>query len=605
MTDPVAEPTVEYLQMAQFWFLTGALRGGTHEMRQAGTTFLPQEPDEAAAAYENRLKRSVLTNLYRKTADKLIGKPLKKPIIINDDVPAQIKVLLDDIDSLGTRLDVFAKNIFQQAVDDGLTHILVEFPNTEAQEDGEFIDPATKKRFLSVAQAQERNIRPFGRHVRAADLIGWKFEKINGEKVLTQIRIAEIAKVDGDDEFTQHERERIRVVERDRWRLYEKLDSPVKDTNGKTTKEWELIQEGPITLGMIPLVTLYTNQTGFMKARPWLEDIAHLNVAHWQSDSDQRNLLHIARIPILFAKGFGSDDTEFSISIGSNSFVKAPSSADLKYVEHTGAGITAGRDDLKDIEDRIQMLGMETMMKRPGGSTTATQSAIESADANSSLGMVSQELENTLEGMLDLFSLWMELGDSGGSLDVFKDFGIEVADVADIDMLIKARMAGEISQITFLKELKRRSLLADDFDPQTEIDLLDIEGAGTATTDEPDDPLAMAEAGETPEPKHKGRNNEGDITSLVDGHRHVLEANGKTSTEQDEEGVSHAHTWNEFAIQTSVDDGHSHVLLERTAATKADAPVIPPPDPGNKDEASPSQPGNSPPAGDSKDKTAV
>jgi len=598
MTDAVAVPSPEYNAMSPNWKLTATLRAGTNAMRTAGKQYLPQESDESSAAYKNRIKRSVLTNMYKKTADKLIGKPLKKPIIVEEDVPQEIRALLDDIDSLGTRLDVFAKEVFQQAVDDGLTHILVEYPNTATAEDGE-VPNADGTKSLSLRQAAERNIRPYARHVKANDLIGWKWEIIDGKKTLTQIRIAEVGRLEGETEFEQEMRARVRVIERDSWRLYEMQEVKGQGST-ENKKQWVIIEQGPNTLGKIALSTLYTNQLGFMMGKPWLEDIAHLNVAHWQSDSDQRNLLHIARVPILFAKGFGDEDTQFELSIGSNSFLKGPSSADLKYVEHSGKGIEAGRMDLKDIEERIQFLGLEAMMKRPGGGDiTATQSAIDSSESNSSLGMVSQELENTLEEMLDFFAMWMEIGeDSGGSLTVFKDFGIEMADAADIEVLLKSKQAGEISQLTFLKEIKRRGLLAEDFDPQTEIDLLDIESGGKATTDEPIDPLTEQE-----DPKHKGRNAVGDVTAEVDGHRHTLEENGKMSSEQDNEGTSHTHTWDEFAIRTSVDDGHSHTLLGRSAETKSAAPAIPPPGEGEdipdpeKDGPIPKpEPGNKPPA---------
>ena len=591
--DAVAVPSPEYNAMSPGWALTATLRAGTKAMRAQGKTYLPQEPDEQSKAYENRLQRSVLTNMYKKTADKLIGKPLKKPIIVEEDVPQEIRALLDDVDSMGTRLDVFAKEIFQQAVDDGLTHILTEYPDADkaAQEIGEFVnDDGTKS--LSLRQATELGIRPYARHIKAGDLIGWKWEIIEGKKTLTQIRIKEIGMLEGETEFEQEARERVRVIERDQWRLFEKQDS--NDDGGSTKKHWVMIENGKNTLGRIALSTLYTNQLAFMIGQPWLEDIAQLQVAHWQSDSDQRNLLHVARVPILFAKGFGDEDTQLSLSIGSASFLKGPSSADLKYVEHSGKGIEAGRNDLKDIEERIQFLGLEAMMKRPGGGdVTATQSAIDSSESNSSLGMISQELENTLEEMLDFFAQWMELGeDSGGSLTVFKDFGIEMADAADIEVLLKAKQAGEISQLTFLKEIKRRGLLAEDFNPQTEIDLLDIESGGKATTDEPIDPL------EEQEPAHKGRNAVGDVTAEEDGHRHTLEENGKMSSEQDSEGTTHTHTWDEFAIRSSVDDGHSHVLLGRSAETKSAAPVIPPPIPGEDDKDGPIPPdkdGNKPP----------
>jgi hypothetical protein len=590
MTDAVAIPNREYADHIKFWTLTATLRQGTDAMRLAGKDYLPMEKDEDPSSYRARLARSVLTNLYKKTADKLVGKPLKKPIICEEDVPEEIKQLLDDVDSVGTRLDVFAAQVFKQAVDDGVTHILVEFPNSNAlgQEIGEFRNP-DGTRALSVAQAKKLNVRPYARHVKSEDLIGWQWEMIDGKKVLTQIRIFEWGRSPSpDNEFEQVKTERIRVIERNVWALYEKRK---QDKEGQS--EWVRIESGVNSLGEIALTTLYTNKTVFMCGRPWLEDIAWLNVAHWQSDSDQRNLLHVARVPILFAKGFGDDDSKFSLSVGAATYVKGPSSADLKYVEHSGKGIEAGRNDLKDIEERIQQLGLEMLIKRPTGNTTATARALDQAEADSALGMVSQELENCLEEMLVWFAKWLELGDDGGSLSVFKDFGIEQADAADIEILLKAKQAGEISQVTFLKEIKRRGLLSDDFDPQTEIDLLDIEGAGSASMEEePEiDPLTGEETGEAKEVP--GRNNVGDVTSEESGHRHTLEENGKMTTEIDEHGVSHTHTWDEMGIRTSVDAGHSHVLLSRAAQTKAPAPDIPPP--GAEDDEDDEGGGNTPP----------
>lgn len=581
MTDAVAIPNKEYADHIKFWTLTATLRAGTDAMRQAGKEYLPMEKKEEPHAYRARLQRSVLTNLYKKTADKLVGKPLKKPIICEEDVPEEIKQLLDDIDAVGTRLDVFAAQLFTQAVDDGVAHVLVEFPNSNAlgQEIGEFRNP-DGTRSLSVKQAQQLNVRPYARIIKAEDLIGWQWEMVDGKKVLTQIRIFEWGRKPSDDnEFEQVRTERVRVIERNVWRLYEKQKQSQDQKD-----EWVMIEDGANSLGDIALTTLYTNRTVFMCGRPWLEDIAWLNVAHWQSDSDQRNLLHVARVPILFAKGFGDDDSKFSLSVGAATYVKGPSSASLSYVEHSGKGIESGRNDLKDIEERIQQMGLEMLIKRPSGNTTATARALDQAEADSALGMASQELENCLEEMLRWFARWLELGEDGGSLSVFKDFGIETADAADLDILLKARQAGEISQTTFLKEIKRRGLLSDDFDAQTEIDLLDIEGAGTASMVEEDeiDPLTGEPTGE---PKEiPGRNKEGDVTSEESGHRHTLEANGRMSTETDEHGVSHTHEWNEMAIRTTVDEGHSHVLLSRAAATKAPAPEIPPPGAGDEED---------------------
>jgi len=74
----------------------------------------------------------------------------------------------------------------------------------------------------------------------------------------------------------------------------------VKNTNN----EWVLIDNGPMTLGKIPLVTHYTFRIGDFIARPPFEDLSWLNIEHWQSSSDQRNALRYGRSAILFLQGF-------------------------------------------------------------------------------------------------------------------------------------------------------------------------------------------------------------------------------------------------------------------------------------------------------------
>ena len=571
--DPVAIPIEEYEAMSVHWHLTASLRGGTPAMRAAGRVYLPQEPAEGETAYVNRLDRSVLTNMYVKTAKKLVGKPLKKPIVLEESVPAEIVALKDDVDALGTSLDVFTRQVFDAAVDDGLTHVLVDMPSVDKLE-GAFPDGS-----LTKEQESSLGIRPFWRHIRAADLIGWKWQMEQGTKVLTQIRILEQAKVPAEDEFSQELRNRIRVIEPLFWRLYEEEVNPRKKAENK---DWLIIDEGLNTFGRIPLITFYTNQQGFMVAQPLLMDIAHLNITHWQSDSDQRNLLHIARVPILFATGFGDDDDQVQLEIGANTITRAPTGATLGYVEHAGTGLASGSMDLKELEDRIQFLGLQFLMKRKSGDETATGRSIDKSEADSELGIITQELENALEQLLDITAEWLNLGEDGGEVSIFRDFEVQFGDAEDIKLLLDARKSGEISQLTFFKELKRRGLLGDDFDPQTEIDLLDIEGGGSASLEpespdfspqaDADVPVGDATGEASPDKPVKGRNAEGDVTALENDHRHTLEANGKTSSDAAPDGNAHTHTWDEFALRTSVEEGHSHILLTR-AGGKASGKV--------------------------------
>ena len=102
------------------------------------------------------------------------------------------------------------------------------------------------------------------------------------------------------------------------------------------------------------------------------------------------------------------------------------------------------------------------------------------------------------------------------------------------------RARGDISQLTYWNELKRRGLLSDDFDNETEIDLLDLE--------EPN------RVGITEEEIEQG-NMAGDETGEANGHRHVLQANGWTNMVD-----GHRHKWEPTDAQTGRANEHAHAL---------------------------------------------
>jgi hypothetical protein len=451
LTNEVAKTSAAYDAMAEGWELPRALMGGTRGMRAADKKYLPQEPGESSAAYENRLNRSTLFNAFRRTVNGIVGKVFSKPITLQDDVPSDVASWCEDVDLAGRRLDVFASDVFGDGVQTGISHILVTMPADEP--------PST------LAEERQRGRRPYFVHIRAEDMIGWRSETIGGKETLTQIRFRECV-TEPAGEYGEKVLDRIRVLWRDRFELWQ------KDDKG----DWQLIGSGPVTLGEIPLATFYAARTGFMTAEPPLEDLAHLNVAHWQSSSDQRHILHFARVPLLFGTALDTEEGK-SIEIGPNRLIKAQDpNGKLMFVEHSGASIGAGRQDLVDIEERMRVLGLELMVNMPGNQT-ATGKSIDTAQQNSAVKRMALSLQDALEQALVFMARWKELGDNGGSLQVNTDFGLTLQGSAEVQELLNARMAGEISRETFWAEMKRRGLLMDDFDPEAEQLRLDEEGS--------------------------------------------------------------------------------------------------------------------------------
>ena len=566
----VAEPIDEVKALTPFWQMIRDIRGGTASMRDAGRLYLPQEPAESESDYFNRLSRSVFTNFYKRTVNVLVGKPLKDPVVLEEDVPEDIRLMMDNVDLAGSDVNVFARNVLQSAIDDGVTHMLIDFPAVQEQLDGLFPDGS-----LTLQQEREGGVRPYAIHIKAADMLGWKFVvDVNGKKILTQIRFRELVKKDDpQDEFNQEFVERIRVYEPGRVRIFERQKDSGRagssSNAGNPDGEDDYIQIADFTTTMpeIPLVTFYTNRVGFLLGEPLLLDFAYLNVAHWQSDSDQRHIVHVARVPILFGTGLGTDEdgpSSFTLEIGMGTFTRGPKGSTLEYVEHTGAGVESGQKDLDNLVERMEALAIALITKKNSGNVTATERVINEMESVSDLGLIARELESALEQMLDWFGRWMNKGeDAGGSVSVFKDFGIAAGSEKDLEHLRKDRDAGDLSLTTYWNEEKRRGLLSDDFDPEQEVDLLDLESAGS-----PGGPGLQTDEAESV-------NRIGDVTGSADGHTHVLEDGGWTS-----EVNGHRHRWSAEGTETSEADGHVHTLERRTQALQtltAEPPAQPPP----------------------------
>jgi hypothetical protein len=427
-------------KMAQNWNLLDALMAGTRAMRSAGKSYLPQWPMEDAAAYNSRLATATLFPAYERTVSVMTGKPFSKPVVYGKDIPARILPLLEDVDLQNRNLHSFAADVAQEALAFGLCGILVDAP----QADG----------VRTAADEQKLGIRPYFVHVHHDAILGWKTARINGSVVLTQLRLLENVEIE-DGEFFTKIIEQVRVLEPGKWSTYRKNDKG----------EWPLYQEGTVTLQAIPFVPVYGLRKEMMIGMPPMMELGHANVEHWQSKSDQQTILHVARVPILFGKELGSDTP---ISVGSGALIQASSEkADLKYVEHSGAAIEAGRVSILDLEDRMRQIGAELLVIKPG-KISQVQVMAENEQQMCDLQRIVQGMEDSLDQALDFMAQWIGEKD-GGHVQIYSDFGAATLAEASAQLLLEAKGDGTISHKTLLNEFKRRGIISPDLDLDAEI----------------------------------------------------------------------------------------------------------------------------------------
>lgn len=452
MTTGVQDTSPAIDAMRVDWALAEALLGGTRAMRAAGQTYLPRWPKEEAEAYTTRLAVSVLFPAYKRTVQTLAGKPFSKPITLGEDVPARFAPWLADIDLQGRNLDAFAASVFNTALGYGLAGILVDYPPAEG--------------VRTQAQEQAAGLRPYWVEIKPQQILGWRAARADGVWRLLQLRLAEQVEL-LDGEFGTEMVDQVRVLEPGSWRTYRATE------NGA----WSLFEAGATSLNAIPFVPIYGGRTGFMTATPPLIEVAHLNVAHWQSASDQQNILHVARVPVLTVTGV--DDPEWKMTVGASSAIKLPADAKMEFVEHSGAAIGAGAEELKTLEERMRQAGAELLVIAPGY-VTATQINTENAVGMCVLQSITQSFEDALDQCLQITADWV--GEpTGGHVTVFNDYGAASLQEASAQLLLTTNQAGKLSDETLHSEYQRRGILSADLSWEDEQARIEAQGPALGT----------------------------------------------------------------------------------------------------------------------------
>lgn len=429
--------------MQDDWTLVSALLGGTKAMRAAGVAYLPKWPKEEPDSYQDRLNLSTLLPAYAETVKNMTGRVFARPITLGDEVPDDIAAWCsDDVDLRGNNLDVFASEWFRIGLGYGLAHCLVDFPRAEG--------------IKTKAQEKDAGVRPYAVMVKPTQVLGFRYRFSSGRPILTQFRyIEQIEEESG--EFGTELIQQIRVIEENRWRIY-------RNTEGSG---WVIHEDGVNTLGKVPVVTFYTGQTGVMTAKPPLLELAHLNVTHWQSQSDQRNLLHVARVPILVAINAGDSlgpdgmPVPWEMTVGSSAATRLQGEgADLKYVEHGGQAINAGRQDLQDLLEEMRMAGARLLSRVDQAVKTAAQANEEAAEKISALEAMGNNFEDAVDQVLQLFADWTKQA-TGGFATIEGNYDADYAPEVSLPVLKQMADAGFLSQETLFNEVKRRGVISD------------------------------------------------------------------------------------------------------------------------------------------------
>lgn len=453
----------DILFMQNDWQMLRCIMGGTEAMRAAGERYLPRYEGESQKSYDNRLKRTVLTNYYEDALRNAVSMPFRKPIRIPDDMPKELKDICADVDMMGNNLDQFCRIALEDSTIMGYGFILVDFGRNEATNLAE--------------QKQAGADRPYWVFVRADDVLAVYTSIVGGREVITHFRYIERGVEVDETTFKETEVERIRVYMPGRYEVWVR-----RKGEGQNSSDWtrettgDMIAQKP--LDFVPVVPIWCGRRlGGFRVKPLFLDLAYKQVEHWQSSSDQRNILSFARFPMLAVAGAQGSDEEALVVGPSRVLTTTDPDGRWYYVEPRGHAIETGRRDLEDLKEEMRILGLQPLIQRTGH-VTATARALDETRVHSAVELLAMNLEDAIETAMRYTDRWLGNEREEGHLygfQVNRDFNLSIREAAEVDSLIRARITGEISRRTFWAELKRRNVLAPDFDPEEEDKILEQE----------------------------------------------------------------------------------------------------------------------------------
>ena len=444
-------PTAEMVELTKKTKIIDDLLGGTATMRKAAQAYLFQMEMEEPDSYRKRLERSTLYPALSETLSQMTGRVFFNPIDVAD-VTETVRALFDDVDLVGNNLDVFASRWFYSALAYGCSFALIDFTRVEAVK--------------SRAEEKALNARPYWVHIKPHQVLGMKTARVNGKQAITQFRYVVNEQVE-DGEFGVKTVKYVYVYEIGKVRKF-------SEAEGEFRFESELqltAQNRP--LDFVPVVPFITKRNELTNAiEPPLMELAYLNVKHWQSQSDQDNITNIARVPLL---AIYSNDEVKQLAIG-GSAVHLPTGSSMQFVEHSGQAIASGVESLKDLEEQMKTAGAKLLTKT-ALAMTDSQARDEAGKEISQLRLLANRFEDAIDLALEYTGHWLGIAkEQVGNVQISGNIENDLDPAASMASVIQLRNAGVISNQSTFDEAKRRGLLADGLEWDTEQERLQSEG---------------------------------------------------------------------------------------------------------------------------------
>lgn len=450
-----------YRIMDEEWRMIADVLAGEKSIKSAGEIYLPRLGGQSPDEYDRYKQRGTFFGATYRTSGAFHGAIMRRPPTIEN--PGIMTDLKDKFTKDGKSFNTFASTLVHELIDYGFCGVMVDL-------------------------ASGTESRPYATLYKATDIINSASSMVNGKEQLVWLTLKESTyEANPEDPYDFIEVDFIReyfldinnnqVVVR-LWKyntdINEWIRTPLMNSNKEFVDELLPTRVGGKKLDFIPFEFFGAISNSRIPPKPPLLDLAYLNVKHWQVTVDYYHGLHFCALPTPWAAGFPKD---MSFYVGpEKALISTDPQAHCGYLEFTGQGMEAVRKAIEDLEKDMAVVGARVLEEQKRQTEASETVRLRSSGDMATLASIVASAEEGTKTIVSYMSYWMGMTMEPVSIKFNTDFISARLTSDEIIALVNAIQTGEISQNTFLYQLKEGEILPPDRTIEEEKALIEADG---------------------------------------------------------------------------------------------------------------------------------
>jgi hypothetical protein len=453
---PVYTPHQEYLSNQHLWQRERDAYAGEDAIKArciqnsapdsltlAAQSYLPRLTGQNDAEYAAYLGRAAWYGATGRTVEGLVGAVFQSDADIQ--LTGDLEALEDNADRTGTPLQLFAKHLFREVLLLGRYGLLIDLPATGGE-------------------------TPYLCGYAAESILNWRIGMIDDTPILTRVVLKEkYAEPDPKDEWLDIPRTRYRVLELDeaghyRVRVFRHTAQP-----DGTDKPNEVVQDEPIVpkrrgepLSSIPFVFFGPTSLDASVARSPVLDLINVNLHHFRLSAELNHGLFVTSMPQPVVIGDVSRDPTKpgDRRIGTALAWELPLNADAKFLEFSGAGLGAIREELVGDEGRMVLLGARLLEPQKRAAEAAEALRLRQSGESATLASIADTVSWGITVALSFAAEWTGEKPDKNTATLSQEFADAIMSEDDANKVVDRWQKGGATQDDAFYLLKKGGRIA-------------------------------------------------------------------------------------------------------------------------------------------------